>query len=104
MISRENHRLLNHTFLATFPVIDLLLFLLDEHEMTENVEQTVALKNLFPEIAGTITGRMLWITCATFYFAGVTSAVEWKEMRFLLLLSRGHVHFVRIGREMHKRA
>src|SRR5206468_4770833 len=101
---REDHRFLDHAFLAAFAVINFFLFLLDEHEVTENVEKTVALQNLFPKIPGAIAGGMLRVARTALDFAGVTSAVERKEMRFLLLQSRGHVNFIGISREMHESA
>src|SRR5439155_12726471 len=104
VVPREHHRLFDHTLLPAFPVIDFLFFLLDEHEMTDDVDEAVALKYLCPKIAGAITRRMLRITCSAFYLARVASAVERKEMCFLLLQSRCHVNFVGIGREMNKSA
>src|SRR5947207_1693889 len=76
MIARKNHRLGDDPFLSAFAIIDLFLLLLDEHEMAEDIEKTVALQNLFPEIAAAIARGMLRISRATLRFARMTSTIK----------------------------
>ena len=104
VVAREDHRLLGDAPLATLAVVDLLLLLLHEHEVPEDVEEAVALEHVFPEVARAVAGRMLRVAGAALHLARMAAAVEGQEVRVRAAQPRGHVHFVRIGGEVHQGA
>src|SRR5208282_6443073 len=74
MITREDHRFLDHNPLAALAVVHLLLLLFDEHEVAENIEETVELKHVLPKITRAIAGLMLRIARAALNLARMTPA------------------------------
>ena len=104
VVAREDQRFLGDASLAALAVVDLLLLLLDEHEVAEDVEEAVALKHLLPEVARAVARRMLRVAGAALDLARMAAAVEGQEECVLAAQPRRHVHLVRIGGEMHQRA
>ena len=104
VIAWEDHDFFCDQPLTTLVVVDLFLLLFHEHEVPEDVEKAVTLEHVLPEVAGAVTGWMLWVAGSAFNLARLAAAVERQEMRLGSRKPRRHVGLVRVGREMHKSA
>ncbi len=76
-----------------------LLFLRQVEEAPDDVEERVALPDLFPEVGGAIAARVLGVASAP-----MRAPVERQERRALAAKERGHVREVGIHREVDQRA
>ncbi len=65
--------------------------------MPEDVEEAVALEDVFPEVPGAVAGRMLRVACAALHLARMAAAVEGQEDRARAAQPRGHVDFVGVS-------
>src|SRR4051812_4205487 len=79
VVAREDQCLLDDAPLPAVAVIDLFIAPFDKHEVTEDVEEAVALEDLFPEIAGAVAGGMLRVACAALDLARMAATVERQE-------------------------
>ena len=72
------------------------------HELSDNVEHTVASPRLFPQIGGSVAcacGRHGRIACAAEF-----ALIEWEESRPGAIELRGHVRQLRVHREVREAA
>src|SRR6266446_4005163 len=81
VVAREDHRLLSNPALAALAVVDLVLLLLHEHEVPQDVEETVALEHVLPEVAGAVAGGILWVALAALHLTRMAAAIEGQERR-----------------------
>ena len=100
VVARKNHRLLGDAPLTALAIVDLLLSLLQEHEVPKDVEEAVALEHVFPEVARPVAGRMLRIAGAALNLAWMAAAVEGQKVGVRAAQPRRHLHLVRIGGEV----
>ena len=103
MVTREDHGLVDDAPSTALVVFALFLFLLDEHEMAEDVEEAVALQHFLPEIAGAVARGVLRVASAALHLAWVAASVEGEEARAFTVEARAHVYFVWIGGEVDQR-
>src|SRR3569833_3799184 len=103
VVAREDHGLFADASLPTLSVVNLLLALLNEHEVAEDVQKAVPLEHVLPKVTGAVATRVLRVSCSALHLARVAPTVEWQEVGPGALQARGHVDLIRIRGEVNHR-
>src|SRR5579862_1383917 len=73
VVAGEDHRFLHDPPLPALAIVNLVLGLLDEHEVAENIEEAVALQHFFPKVARAVARRMLRVPGTALHFSRMTA-------------------------------
>src|SRR5437868_5741739 len=98
VIAREDHRLFRN-LLNSFVGEDAFLFDLQMHEPSEDVQKTVTLQNLAPEISRSIPAVHSWRITGM----SLITKIERQEVSLITAQTRGHEYLILVDGKMDQR-